>query len=55
MPWPKTGATHYHAAQLGLLAPPLDILGCWTMAFECHGQHLRPYEVIDEVTTGLKF
>ena len=24
-------------------------LGCWTMAFKCHGQHPRPYEVIDEV------
>ena len=29
---------------------PLVILGCWTMAFECHGQHLRPYEVIGSVS-----
>ena len=25
------------------------ILGCWTIEFEGHGQHLRLYEVINEV------
>ena len=36
MPWPKTGATHYHA-QLGLLRQRSCNNRVDCLAFECHG------------------